>query len=578
MGMNTLKNALPFIAGALADKIGVEVVSGDAAKTDGHTITLPPLDGEDQKVRIKALGFIAHESRHVKDTDMEVWLREVTTPLRKDVINSLEDIRIERDQGKEFPGCATYLKDLLAVMIEEGHVRARTPDEHPALIMCSWMRHKLRHDVLGQTCIASVLEQSEAVFRATIPQGMATRLEALMYEVTDCNSTQDVADLSNQIIRMIEDEEKKEEEQEKKQDESQKDQSQPEQSGQTPGGNGAEQEEGEGQSQPQSAGAGAPSGQKPTSPTQGQGASNEMPSSEVLRKILSAGEETVEEGLGEMVAKQLNAIADPNKNLRVFNSSRTGSLGPSQPYDFKVRGTVNAMRVRLHTLLQAQTRTRTVRSSQGTRLSSKHLHEARLGGNVFEKKFRGESVDTAVSILIDKSGSMSNRINLAGEAAYALASALDSVLNVKVAAGIFPTQTGVDYLSWFGERPATRALNFAHLTAHGGTPMSDSLARATIDLLRQPQKRKIQLIITDGQPAYEYQTITRNGTPEQYIPVDQTRTVVASAQAAGIEVMGIGIGVDLGHLFDTWCSIDSIEALPGQMFGMMQNSLLKKVA
>ena len=96
----------------------------------------------------------------------------------------------------------------------------------------------------------------------------------------------------------------------------------------------------------------------------------------------------------------------------------------------------------------------------------------------------------------------------------------------------------------------------------GNTPLSDAMARVSIDLLNQPSARKILFVITDGEPNYN----------------DQSKAVIKSAMNAGIEIMGVGIGVNLDHLFDVWCSIDNLQDLPGSMFGMLNSRLSHRIA
>lgn len=581
MSIKNLKSALPLIAGALADRVGVQVVTGQAACTDGRVITLPPLDGEDRSTKVKALGFTSHEAAHVSDTDMGVWKRECTSPLKKHVMNVLEDIRIEAIQGKRFPGCGTYLAELVEILVQEGWLKAPEEDSHPATLMTGWMLCKLRHDVLKQKAIAPVLEATEAIFQKTIPQGMAVRLEAMMFDVTKCNSTQEIANLSTEIIRMIEEEKEAEEQRQKEQQEQEEqEQSQPEAQDQPePQGQGDEQWQDDDQAQ------GGGEGGDQSQETQGQGQSgnggkHDPEALEKLLGILGAGEDDGQEGVGEMVAKQLSAAADPNSNLRIFNSSKRPNMGADPEYDAKVKATVNVMKHKFRTMMESITRGSKRVTSEGNRISPSHLHNVRTGGNIFVKKTNGQNIDVAVNFLGDISGSMSKIIGLTSESLYAMATSVDSVMGAKVSVAVFPTMAGIDYLSFYNDRPAARAKNFSSLVVGGGTPLSDSLARTCVDLLRQPQKRKIQFVLTDGEPCYDNHTKTMpDGSKQVIATIDQTRQVIQAAEAAGIEVIGVGIGaVDLSHLFDKWCSIQSLEDLPGELFRLLQGSMLKKAA
>lgn len=583
--LNNLKHALPLIAGALAGKQGVKVLQGDWAKTNCvDTIWLPPLPENDPNVKAKALGFVGHETAHISFTDTEVTkkCKQQNNPETFfGLMNLLEDIRIEKLQKTRFPGVSDNLDNLVKILVDEKVFNAPKEDSPPVSIMQSWMLCKLRHDLLNQYAMQPLLDECDAVFEKMLPNNTRIRLEAMAYDVENAKSTLDVFNITAEIMKMIEEEAKKEEEKEqeeaqKKEQSQQSDSNQSADSSSSQGGDtqddsagdssGADQgDASDGADSSQSSGdAGADSGDL----SQDQ----QQKMSDILKSILAAGKGDQYEDIGDVLAKQINDIktnaaasdTDGSGPLRVFNANKQKSKGRNGDYDFQARRAVNALKLKLHTMLQAQTMSSHQRSDTGSRFSKRHLHEIKVGGKVFEKRTEGIDIDLVASVLIDISGSMrdNDKLKIAALSGYATAEALASVHGVSSAVAIFPTATGVEYISSFGVKPAMNAENFSQLAVFGCTPLSDAMSRVSIDLLQQPQARKILLVITDGEPNYN----------------DQSNVVIKAAENAGIEIMGVGIGVDLDHLFNTWCSINSVDDLPKAMFGMLQTKLSFKQA
>jgi len=67
-------------------------VGGQDAKTDGDVIQVPAYDGEDAGYRDVAWGYLAHEAAHVRYTQFEYFRQAAATPIRKTILNILEDV------------------------------------------------------------------------------------------------------------------------------------------------------------------------------------------------------------------------------------------------------------------------------------------------------------------------------------------------------------------------------------------------------------------------------------------------------------------------------------------------------
>jgi len=572
--ITNLKNALPFIAGALASKQGVKVLQGDWAKTNCvDTIWLPPLPDNDPDVTVLALGFVGHEAGHISFTDTEVSAlvkKQKNPETFFGMMNLLEDIRMEKLQKARFPGVSSNLDKLFISLVDKKIYGVPDESDEPIKIVQGWMINKLRFDILHQAAFKDIAEGSDVVFEKTLPLNARIRLEALSYDVDNAKSTLDVFHLTSEIMKMIEDEAEKERENEDQEQQAKSSSAQSQSGDASDDADDGDNSSGDSSSQSKQDG--------DSNPVNGSGGAGDSDNddqaqkmSEILKSILGAAKEHQYQDLGDVLADQINVESaktprdyDGSGPLRVFNATKHANKGSNSEYDFQARRAVNALKQKLQTVLQAQTFSSTTRTDKGARFSQRHLHEVKLGGKVFEKRAEGMDIDVAASLLIDISPSMdeNNKLKIAALTGYATAEALASIQGVTTAVAVFPTATGVDYLTSFGTKPAANAESFKQLKTQGSTPLSDSMARVAIDLIQQPQARKLLIVVTDGEPNND----------------DQSKQVIAAAANAGVEILGVGIGVVLNELFTTWCTINSVDDLPKAMFGMLQNKLTYKIA
>ena len=178
-------------------------------------------------------------------------------------------------------------------------------------------------------------------------------------------------------------------------------------------------------------------------------------------------------------------------------------------------------------------------------------------------------MNTAVHILIDSSGSMNvTEMQLASQACFAVASALQSIKGISVGVTTFPGTRGVyegtQREHWQTVTPILRHGEKMHtrfaMSGAGNTPLDSALWWALQQLHPMPEPRKMILIITDGQPDDS----------------QLAKTAISEAGKLGVEVYGIGIANAsiLSLLPDTSSVINSIQELAPSMFGTMQRTLI----
>ena len=577
MRAQSLERALPAIAGFIADRTGIPIIRSDRAATDDVAIYLPrrrsEIDMTEQEL-VRSVAFIYHEVGHMKHSNFKL---AATNPLQRAITGVLEDIRIEHLVLGKYPAARRYLSRLVGMMVEDAaNGGAGFPpldgSESEATILQRYMLYRLRKEVLRQAPIAAVATSVIAVANARFPRGMLTRLDALMFQVTNCTTEDDVFELADAIISMIKEEKEKEQERERQQQQQQSgdedaneqaqqqgpasgDQDDGRQQGQASGSDGDEdgEEGGQQQGQPGDSSKSGDAGQSQSGSSQeennaaftqsGQGAGgsgSDDGMDAALDQLLNMSDQDVEEDLGEMLQNALNTAASnegyggaciqtPN-----VHKARLRTV----PVDMaQLRASVNATRTRTLQWMSSVAEGEVVHSRSGVMIDSSRIWQGRFGGNIFIREDEGIDINAAVEIVIDRSGSMSHLIGQAAQAAVATMLAFD-VPGLKTQVSVFPWYNsgdeGVAIVKGWDESPKQLAGRIASLTTEGGTPMAEAILFAASDVIRREETLKIVLVVTDGDPDCR----------------ETTKTVIERARADGVTVVGLGIGVNVAPVFD----------------------------
>jgi len=601
MKNRTLHNAFPIVAAAIGNRFGVKVrVGGDKAETDGQTIWLPGYEGDDADYQDVAWGLLAHEAAHIRYSDFT--LRYGSSVLRRRLCNAIEDVRIEHELAKDFPGTKLTIRTVIEKMIAKGDFVASNIDDHPANILYSFVLKSLRARVLGQTALLPLVAQTEAALKAKFPKGAVTRLKGLLSEVPlGLQSESDCLQLTDRILTMIEqeleqqrqrnqaqpsaDEENTPKPNDKDQDGKSDDSNTPDSQDEM---NPDEQLPNDTDDDPSSESGGNddsnprnPDDEPATSPdsipSNPQGDDEEdteiADPMGVLQTLLSAGDSDIEQDLFESLKSALSLAAENGSELLMPS-------GHEPPMDDragafllrKVQGESGKIRASLQGLVQSQTLSRSQHASRGQRMSGKRLHRLPLGETkLFQRKQTKTSPNTAIHLLLDKSESMGyqvsdsqgqpmgSRMPIALEATLALALAFEGIPGVNPGVTAFPghQDDSVYRLLEHGQRVNARTGVFS-LAATGSTPMTEAIWFGAASLLRCREPRKVLMVITDGQPNDTLSTLE----------------LLQRCRDSGIETVGVGLGLDVSHLFPVAISINDLSELRAQLFELSKAVLL----
>jgi len=279
------------------------------------------------------------------------------------------------------------------------------------------------------------------------------------------------------------------------------------------------------------------------------------------------------EDLGEALQAMLTSIASTTEDPPVLSEAVPflSEIEDNGEIVQRVKRETIALRRKLTTALESQTLSQCWEGYAGERLSNLGALRLPMGDlNIFERETRRTNVDVAIQLLLDRSGSMQEeeRIALAIDACTALGLALGQIDGVQIATAAFPAgeincDRNVLLLNGFSESVSRRAGRIAAVRADGAnTPLADAMLFGQYSLLSTKATRRILLPITDGEPD------SRSAVAE----------VVASCARWGVEVMGVGIGLDISSQIPDSIRIDKVEELPQRMFEMMTNRLVLKQA
>lgn len=472
-----MERALALYAQVLAKKFGVNIVwrqSGTAA-TDGNTIYVDPrYRSIGTAAQASTLfGLIAHETGHVKLTDFSVLKQEGITPLLHSLHNILEDVWMEREFARSYP---SVWSDIVASMVNMRAMglygpppAASTACQAGALyagfvLSFALARHYELEDFLGDSgkwCEAAC---------ARFGVDLVDRAKKLIVAVDGVCSTGAAMDLARQLLALL--------------------QEKAGESSQTREAHAADQAL--------------------------------QASEEDLEGVHTEKGEALKEGAEKLapvpcVGTRLGVTACPGQVLRQEGFSLPG-------FDAQ-RSTVSAsLAGRLERLLEASVSIDIEYRRSGGRLDSRLLPAIRLGRqDVFVRRDDGEAIDTAVTILLDGSGSMRDIWGGALAATYA---AMDVMRLHSVAAALDVFSQGSSYLMHSHDKPWAGMREQPIVLPGGGTPTGAAINVAASTLVQRSEARKIVLLVTDGGPDHLAQAIA----------------VTREAQAAGVDVAHVFIG------------------------------------
>ena len=540
MTQQDILKSLPLIASVLGRQYGVQVsIGGTEAYTDGRTVHIPSLSLDaDSEVLGFVRGYIDHEAGgHLRFTDFDALQAEYLFPIEKFLWNAIEDVRVERALSDIYPGCKSNLQWLARrIFVEEFK-----PAQDPKTALMSYVL---------LTCRAwsvPAIKASRQIERQTVAQHypqLLGKLDALLSQVRDnCPDTRAAIDYARQIAELIEEHQE------------------PQQEEQAPG---TEKADGQGQGQGQEPKARESEEHEQESQSQAQGQDDSDTPTPNQCAPIRITEENLPKSFGEQLADRLgtiSALTPEEQQIHLAIPVRTTPTPLPEDEQRKALAETTGLRYRLQGMLQA-TRMRDMAPSRHGRLCPHNLHHMFVGNpKIFRSNSPIPAVNTAVHLLVDCSGSMVGKpIRHARQACFAIASALKAVPGVNLGVTTFPAQGETYSVSPVLEHGKPFHSNFLFETT-GSTPLTEALLWATQELCKQPEPRKILIVLTDGSPDN---------------PVTCKQAIAEVSRF--VELYGLGIWDESIKklLPDSSAIIYYLSDLSSALFNILQNTLIPR--
>lgn len=571
---------------------------GDKAKTNGHAIVLPKM--ADDKVLTKeqvevARGYVDHEIGHKLLTDftagekMQAEAKKTGNRMWFQTANAMEDVRIERGLNELYPGMRAHIEQTArkvneAFLENPEAVEACKDFKKIGPIAITWEGRR-RMGYLG-TRAEECLDMLPQDIRDKVNQfvdvlmSVPTGCESGVVSKTDAYAgCRDVISLAKKFASEIGEPNEDDEDDSK----------------------GAD-------------GKGDPAG--------GVGGSEEWIETE--DNIVDPSFSTAVEGIWERGAgttpymplttawDKVHTRHDDTKKYGKPSNSKGSTLrnseGLSRYLNIMTKGSshLGAMRRKLERALSVFESTEYESGFTSGKFNVKRLVDAvNLRNGIYKRKTEGKTIDTAITVLIDLSGSMSgSKLDLAQKAAIAIAEALRNtsvpieVLGFSCATGyngmglpeavmhhIQQYETGGyrsrgefhDYARsqpndlWvfkdFNEKlnDARIAMGNIYLAGGGNNCDGEAVLAAYDRLSKRQERKKILLVLSDGWPAF-------SGGSDGY---EHLSSVINYITTKGVECVGIGIKDEaVKRFYPKWQVLHDISDLPKAVLDNIARMLL----
>jgi cobalamin biosynthesis protein CobT len=602
--MHNLESSLEKIARILARQFHVNVVfEGNQAKTDGKTIFLPFFNDMTPELQADLNGYLDHEVGHCVFTSFPDFSK-VRTHFHKELLNVVEDIRIERAMMKKFPGTKYHITPLREKVTAKSKLIYNTfPWTVRFVVAVQW-----------------TMEGREVPVDNEIARHMAA-CKPEIEKLNSCTTTLQLYNLTKTICEKLS-QDREEEKKEAKEasdtaknnaqngSKSSKGEAKPSDKSNSPGNDSSDSQSAKGEksekNKAESSKQNAKNGseeksqkdKKENEQSEGQGS---MPSSDPK---VSAKKESADSMLNEsmgnpsssfdsheidvhrMINKQLGEVIkkEESNGYRYGPRSSKMALAVTTRYDvvtdFSKKGDDKKYEENIRWKSEREQGTLNTRDLAKMTISPNYRH-------IFKETLKNETDKVAVSIVVDLSGSMAGpKLTIAQETAVAMSEALKGLGMAFEVSGFhtlysremelmgasrgsrFTRLTQKIHHQVFKAFDNSKLDGLACMRSDGCNDDGESIFWAAKRLADRQETRKILIVLSDGMP--------KSDADDQVLQND-LRYRLAAIEKSGIETVGIGITTDaVKHFYKDFLIVNDVKDLTRVCMGKLMKILTRK--
>jgi cobalamin biosynthesis protein CobT len=310
-------------------------------------------------------------------------------------------------------------------------------------------------------------------------------------------------------------------------------------------------------------------------------------------------ENDIEEMAGEAQSdpRRRRHLASPSVAARdkVVEIDVTASSATVTKFKNSMKGKASALKNKLVQAIFARRASRSEGDKESGRLDNRALASVKLGNRrVYSQRVEGDDTTTAVTLLIDCSGSMTNsrrggesKMSMAAKSAYKLGEALDSI-GIDFSVFGWSNPHSYSYRSedtffnrtapfWFikvkdfGEKFKRVTDRFATLASYEGENNDDggAVRWAAKNLLGRKADRHVLIVLSDGRPA--------SNAHDMSLLTEDLHVAVREVTEAGIDLIGIGIqDSSVERFYPRNVVVNDLDQLPAGVMKQLRSAMMDR--
>jgi hypothetical protein len=182
----------------------VTIHGNQAYRTPGH-INVPMGDFTDPDIVAMTHGFIDHELGHEKHTHHPTFVDFANkSPFHKHMLNIIEDVRMEKAVGSEFPGAKRNLETLAGLAIKKELFQEPTHNAPVVELIQALCLYHGRFKVLEQYCVRDFAMKARWLLSQKLGTDVVDDIVSLIESTHGAQSTADSASIAEAIINRLE--------------------------------------------------------------------------------------------------------------------------------------------------------------------------------------------------------------------------------------------------------------------------------------------------------------------------------------------------------------------------------------